>query len=64
MKIKEIRKLSPVDRSLKIKEVKKKLFELKFKQATRQTVKAHLFKKQKHLLAQLLTIEHNYKHIK
>nr|AYR06433.1 ribosomal protein L29 [Rhodogorgon sp.] len=41
----------------KIIEVKKELFELKFKQATKQTVKSHSFKHKKHLLVQLLTLE-------
>ncbi len=64
MKINEIRELSKVDIETKIEEVKKEIFELKFKQATRQPIKTHLFKAQKRFLAQLLTVEYNYKNIK
>nr|YP_009541717.1 ribosomal protein L29 [Synarthrophyton chejuense]AYR05726.1 ribosomal protein L29 [Synarthrophyton chejuense] len=62
--INEIKKLSQEEISNKIYEVKKEMFELKFKQATRQNIKTHLFKKYKHFLAQLLTIEHNNKNTK
>nr|YP_010728940.1 ribosomal protein L29 [Lithothamnion corallioides]WEA77063.1 ribosomal protein L29 [Lithothamnion corallioides] len=64
MKINEIRELSKIDIATKIEEVKKEIFELKFKQATRQNIKTHLFKANKRFLAQLLTIEHNYKNLK
>lgn len=64
MKINEIRELSRRDITVKIEKVKKELFELKFKQAIRQPIKTHLFKANKRFLAQLLTIEHNYKNIK
>nr|YP_010471074.1 ribosomal protein L29 [Synarthrophyton patena]UVF62903.1 ribosomal protein L29 [Synarthrophyton patena] len=60
MRINEIRNLSKEEIEKKIHEVKKELFELKFKQATRQTIKTHLFKRYKRFLAQLLTIENNY----
>lgn len=60
---KQIRNLKPSELSKKIIEVKQALFELKFKQATRQSIKNHLFKQYKRMLAQMLTIEHNYKKI-
>ena len=60
---KQIRNLQPSELSKKIIEVKKALFELRFKQATRQSIKNHLFKQYKRMLAQMLTIEHNYKKI-
>nr|YP_009346813.1 50S ribosomal protein L29 [Gracilaria firma]APR74348.1 50S ribosomal protein L29 [Gracilaria firma] len=41
----------------KIIKLKKELFNLKLKKATRQTIKPHLFKHKKHELAQLLTIK-------
>ena len=52
----EIRNLSSAEINNKINETRKKIFELKFKQATRQTIKPHLFKKYKRILARLLTI--------
>lgn len=61
--IKEIKNLKTLELNNKIIEVKKALFELKFKQATRQSIKTHLFKKYKCMLAQMLTIEHNYKNL-
>ena len=64
MKINEIKKLPSIDIEAKIEEAKKEIFELKFKQATRQSIKTHLFKAKKRFLAQLLTVEHNYKSIK
>lgn len=60
---KQIRNLKPSELSKKIIEVKKALFELRFKQATRQSIKNHLFKQYKRMLAQMLTIEYNYKKI-
>lgn len=57
LKIKEIKNLNLEDINSKIIETQHELFNLKFKQATRQTVKTHLFKKYKKMLAQLLTIE-------
>nr|YP_010338376.1 ribosomal protein L29 [Bangia atropurpurea]UNJ18326.1 ribosomal protein L29 [Bangia atropurpurea] len=37
--------------------IKKQLFDLRLKRATRQDFKPHLFKHSKHKLAQLLTVE-------
>nr|YP_010728706.1 ribosomal protein L29 [Phymatolithon calcareum]WEA76864.1 ribosomal protein L29 [Phymatolithon calcareum] len=62
--VNEIRNLSQSELDEKIIEIKKDIFELKFKQATRQPIKTHLFKTKKRLLSQLLTIEHNYKNTK
>lgn len=60
--IKEIQKLKTIELSSKILEVKKALFDLKFKQATKKSIKTHLLKKYKRMLAQLLTIEKNLKY--
>lgn len=38
-----------------ILKLKKELFELRFKKATRQNIKPHLFKRIRHRLAKLLT---------
>lgn len=51
----EIKKLTSSEISDKILEVQKNLFELKLKQATKQNIKTHLFKKNRRALAQLLT---------
>ena len=56
-KINHLKEMSGTEIHNKILEVKREIFDLKFKQATRQTVKQHLFKHKKHLLAQLLTLE-------
>nr|NP_053916.1 ribosomal protein L29 [Porphyra purpurea]P51306.1 RecName: Full=Large ribosomal subunit protein uL29c; AltName: Full=50S ribosomal protein L29, chloroplastic [Porphyra purpurea]AAC08192.1 50S ribosomal protein L29 [Porphyra purpurea] len=37
--------------------IKRQLFDLRLKRATRQDFKPHLFKHSKHRLAQLLTVE-------
>lgn len=58
MQISEIKNLKHSELNNKITEVEKYLLELKFKQATRQAVKTHLFKKYKHMLAQMLTMQH------
>nr|YP_009257580.1 ribosomal protein L29 [Coeloseira compressa]ANH09663.1 ribosomal protein L29 [Coeloseira compressa] len=56
-KINKIRTLTLEDIDKKINEVKKEIFDLKFKQATKQKVKPHLIKHKKHQLTQLLMIE-------
>lgn len=61
LNINEIKNLKPKEINEKILEVHHELFELKFKKSTRQSIKTHLFKKYKRMLAQLLTIEHNIK---
>nr|YP_010196408.1 ribosomal protein L29 [Gracilaria cearensis]UAD83805.1 ribosomal protein L29 [Gracilaria cearensis] len=56
-KFKHIKHLTRSEIQKKIIELKKEIFELKIKQATRQNIKPHLFKHKKHQLAQLLTIK-------
>nr|QUE29786.1 ribosomal protein L29 [Erythrotrichia carnea] len=41
----------------KVIEIKKEIFSLRLQKATKQLEKSHLFKYNKHLLAQLLTVE-------
>lgn len=60
MTIREIRSLKHSELSIKIVETQRHLFELKFKKATRQSVKPHLFKKYRHMLAQMLTEKHKF----
>lgn len=43
--------------SKEIVDLKKNLFNLRLKKATRQSFKSHLFKHQKRRIAQLLTLE-------
>ena len=52
----EVRKLSDSEISEKIENLRKELFDLRFKQATRQLVKTHRFKEVRIELAQLLTV--------
>nr|YP_010198656.1 ribosomal protein L29 [Gracilaria pacifica]UAD87072.1 ribosomal protein L29 [Gracilaria pacifica] len=56
-KFKNIKNLTHNEIQEKVIELKKEIFELKLKQATRQNIKPHLFKHKKHQLAQLLTIK-------
>ncbi len=53
---KEIRNLSDNEISEKIENLRKELFDLRFKQATRQLVKTHRFQEARIELAQLLTV--------
>nr|YP_009297508.1 ribosomal protein L29 [Erythrotrichia carnea]AOM66851.1 ribosomal protein L29 [Erythrotrichia carnea] len=55
--IKEFRNSSLEEIETKIIEVKQEIFSLKLKKATKQLDKSHLFKHNKHILAQLLTVE-------
>ena len=55
--IQEIRKLKNIELNNKILKVKKILFDLKFKKASKKSIKTDLLKKYKRMLAQLLTIE-------
>nr|YP_010204106.1 ribosomal protein L29 [Ahnfeltia fastigiata]UAT97687.1 ribosomal protein L29 [Ahnfeltia fastigiata] len=57
--IAEIQNLGYKEIQEKIIELKKEIFNLKLKQATRQSIKPHIFKHKKHMLCQLLTVEHN-----
>ena len=56
-KVQETRELSDDDLKAQILTVKKELFDVRFKQATRQPVQPHQFKHAKHRLSQLLTVE-------
>ncbi len=56
-KIEEVRKLSDEELAEEILATKRKLFDLRFQQATRQLEKTHEFKHTRHRIAQLLTVE-------
>ena len=57
-KIKDFRDLSDEELQAKISEGKRELFQLRFRQATRQmSGETHLFKHIRHRLAQLMTLE-------
>lgn len=53
----EIKKLKSIELKNKILETRKNIFDLKFQQATRKSVKTHLFKQNRKMLARLLTFE-------
>nr|QUE29213.1 ribosomal protein L29 [Erythrotrichia welwitschii] len=55
--INEFRSLDLTEIEDKILEIKQEIFSLKLKKATKQLEKTHLFKHNRRLLAQLLTIE-------
>ena len=52
----ETRKLSDSEITERIESLRKELFDLRFKQATRQLTKTHRFKEARTELAQLLTV--------
>jgi large subunit ribosomal protein L29 len=52
----DVRKLSDVDISEQINGIRRELFDLRFKQATRQLEQPHRFKEARRRLAQLLTV--------
>ena len=54
--IKEFRNLSDAEISEKVENLRKEIFDLRFKQATRQLAKTHRFKEARVELAQLLTV--------
>ena len=54
--LKDFKKLNPSEISEKIDQLRKDLFNLRFKQATRQLNETHQFKKIKKQVAQLLTL--------
>ena len=56
MTAKEIRNLSETEIAEKVENLRKELFDLRFKQATRQLAKTHRFKEARIELAQLLTV--------
>ena len=53
---KDLRNLSDSEISDKIQNLRKELFDLRFKQATKQLAKTHRFKEVRTELAQLLTV--------
>ena len=57
LNIKEIKKLTNLELNEKIIEIRTELFDLRFKQATQKSVKNHLFKLYRRMLAQALTIK-------
>ena len=57
--LKEFKKLTPTQLSEKIDQLRKELFDLRFKQATRQLNETHKFKIIKKQVAQLLTLNKN-----
>jgi large subunit ribosomal protein L29 len=54
----ELRKLTDEEIADAILEAKRKLFDLRFQQATRRLEKSHEFKHTRRRIAQLLTVEH------
>jgi large subunit ribosomal protein L29 len=62
-KMSELLNLTDQEIGLEILGVKRELFALRMKQATRQPVKPHEFKYAKHRLGQLMTLEHERKSI-
>lgn len=56
--ISDIKNLDPSEISDLIIKLQKHLFDLQLKHGTRQSVKTHLFKKYRRILAQLLTEQH------
>ncbi|ABX09601.1 50S ribosomal protein L29 [Prochlorococcus marinus] len=55
--ISEVTKLTDDDLKNKIDEIRKELFDLRFKRATRQLSETHRFKEARIQLAQLLTVQ-------
>jgi len=55
----EVTKLSDEDLKLKIDEIRKELFNLRFQRATRQLSETHRFKEARIQLAQLLTAQND-----
>jgi ribosomal protein L29 len=55
--IKEIKELTNLELNKIIIEIQSELFNLKFQKATQKSVKSHLFKKYKKMLAQSLTVK-------
>ena len=57
--LKEFKKLNISEIKIKIEALRKELFDLRFKQATRQLSETHKFKVIKKQIAQLMTLEKN-----
>lgn len=60
-KIAEVTSLTDEEIAAAIIAVKRNLFDLRLRQATRRLDKTHEFKHNRHKLAQLLTVEHQRK---
>lgn len=60
-KIADVRSLTDEELASEIVAVKRNLFDLRLRQATRRLEKTHEFKHNRHKLAQLLTVEHQRK---
>ncbi len=60
-KIAEVTSLTDEELAAQIVAVKRNLFDLRLRQATRRLDKTHEFKHNRHKLAQLLTVEHQRK---
>jgi large subunit ribosomal protein L29 len=60
-KIAEVTSLTDEEIAAQIVAVKRNLFDLRLRQATRRLEKTHEFKHNRHKLAQLLTVEHQRK---
>jgi large subunit ribosomal protein L29 len=63
-KIAEVTSLTDEELAAEIIAVKRNLFDLRLRQATRRLEKTHEFKHNRHKLAQLLTVEHQRKTVK
>jgi large subunit ribosomal protein L29 len=63
-KIAEVTVLTDEELAAEIIAVKRNLFDLRLRQATRRLDKTHEFKHNRHKLAQLLTVEHQRKTVK
>ena len=57
-KMSELRDLSSEEIDSEIQKLKRELFDLRFQQATRQTIQPHEFKHKRHTIAQLMTLKH------
>jgi large subunit ribosomal protein L29 len=60
-KMKDLRSLTDREVEAQILGIKRELFGLRMKQATKQPVNPHEFKHAKHRLGQLMTLEHERK---
>lgn len=56
-KISDVEKMDAASLSEEVLSIKRELFDLRLKKATRQDFQPHLFRHFKHRLAQLLTVE-------
>ncbi len=63
-KIAEVTVLTDEELAAEIIAIKRNLFDLRLRQATRRLDKTHQFKHNRHKLAQLLTVEHQRKTVK